>query len=89
MPSPTIAIKMKILFLSRLGIFFSVSVRDWRIFSDIARFAASDKSRLDVNYFPRSVIGRPHMLLFLDSQMSAINPIVPSNIKKKAGIRSG
>ena len=81
MPSPTMAIKMKILLLSRLGIFLSVSLRDWRIFSEIARFSESDNSLLVVDDFPRSEIGRPRMLFFLDSQTSAINPTAPRNIK--------
>ena len=47
MPSPTI----EILLLSKLGIFFSVSVRDWRIFSEIARFSESVNSLLALNNF--------------------------------------
>ena len=82
MLSPTIAIRMKILLLLRLGIFFSVSVRDWRIFSEIARFSESVNSLLAVNNFPRPGIGRLRMPFLQDSQMSAINPTAPSSIKK-------
>lgn len=89
MPSPTIAIKMKIPLLSRLGIFFSVSVRDWRSFSEMAHFSESVKFFLAVNNFPRSAAGRTRMPLLRDNQISAINPTVPSSIKKKTGMRSG
>lgn len=51
MPCPTIEIKIEILLLSKLGIFFSVSVRDWRIFSEIARFSESVNTLLALNNF--------------------------------------
>ncbi len=66
-PSPTIAIKMKIRLVSRLAIFFSVSVRDWRIFSDTSRFSESVNSLLTVNIFLRWKTGRLRMRFLLDS----------------------
>lgn len=89
MPSPTIAIRMKIRLVSRLGIFFSVSVRAWRIFSEIARFSESVSFFLAVNNFLCSDTERLRMHLLLDNHISAINPTVPSSIKKKVGMRSG
>ena len=82
MPSPTVAIMMEILLLSRLGIFFSVALRDWRIFSEIARFSESVSSLLAVNNLPCSAIGRLRARLLLDSQINATSPTVPSSVKK-------